>query len=84
MRGELHAAVAVPDFQIRVMILDVCNVSERVYEAHRPVEVLELELPPDRGSFLRQHPARGQLAEQLLGFRVAKGRDAPFAGLAPF
>src|SRR5215469_6415447 len=46
VRRELHAAVVVADLEVRMVILDVGDVRDRVDEAHRPIKILELELAP--------------------------------------
>src|SRR5487761_168982 len=61
VRGELHAAVAVPHLEVRMMVLDVGDMGEGIYEAHGPIEILELELPPQVRPLLRQHPLAGEL-----------------------
>ena len=67
-----------------MMILDVGDMSQRVHEAHGPIEVLELELPANDGGLLREDPAGGQFGEQALRLGRAQGRYTPFAGLAAF
>src|SRR6185437_6219318 len=82
MRGELHAAVVVPHLEVRMMVLDVGDVRERVDEAHRPIEILELELPPQVRPFLRQHPLACELLHELLSLLARVGRHPTCTGLA--
>ena len=77
------AAVVVADLQIRVVVLDVGDVRERVDEAHGAVEVLELESA--RAGVLASAAMRQsgcELGEQRPGLgRVQRG-DAALAGRA--
>src|SRR5581483_674420 len=82
VRGELHAAVVVPHLEVRMMVLDVGNMGERIDEAHSPIEVLELELPPQIRPLLRQHPPLRELLHELLRLLARIRRDPALAGLA--
>src|SRR6185312_1779458 len=82
VRGELHAAVVVPHLEVRMMVLDVGNMGERIDEAHSPIEVLELELPPQIRPLLGEHPLPRELLHELLSLLARIGRDPTLAGLA--
>src|SRR5262249_32370650 len=80
--GEAYAAIVVADLEVRMMVLDVRDVRERVDEAHGAVEVAEPELAPDRASVIAQLPAAGNLREQSLRLARGERRNAALAGLA--
>src|SRR6185295_17658830 len=52
-----HAAVVVADLEIRVVVLDIRDMRERVDETHRAPEIRELELAANRLAVLDQLPA---------------------------
>ncbi len=84
MRRELQPAVTPADLDVRVVILDVRHVCDRIRETHRAVEVLELELAPQDRGLGGQHPPGGQLGQQLLGCATLEGSGAALAGDAAF
>src|SRR5690348_2699526 len=57
---------------------------DRVDEAHRAVEVLELEFAPDEARIIRETPLGGDLPHHVPGLSAGEGRDAAFARLAAF
>src|SRR6185437_2724111 len=82
VRRELHAAIVVAHLEVRMMVLDVGGVRERVDAAHRAVEILELELPPQVGPIVRQDPVAGEMLHEMLRLLARVGRHAAFARLA--
>ncbi len=82
VRRVLHPAIVVADLEIRMMILDVGDMRERIDEAHGPIKILELELPPQIRPFLRQHPVRMQVLHEPLRLLARVRRNPAFTGLA--
>src|SRR5882724_1440200 len=82
VRAVDDAAVAPADFDVGMMVFDVGNVRDRIREAHRPVEILELELAPDRLRIVRERPVRRELCAQLLCLGPRERGHAAFAGHA--
>src|SRR5262252_6006336 len=66
VRGESHVAVVVADLEIRVVILDIRHVRERIDEAHGPIEVAEAELATEGEPILGERPAAGDLRQEPL------------------
>ncbi len=63
------------------MVLDVGHMSERVDEAHRAVEILELEFAPQDRGLLGEDPAGSKVAEQFLRVGLAERRHTAVARL---
>src|ERR1700682_5447617 len=80
--AEGDAAVVVADLEVRVVILDVGDMRQRVHEAHGAVEVPETELAPDGERVFSQYPGAGELRAQLLCLGMRQRRGSAFAGLA--
>src|SRR5260370_42268671 len=81
---EGDAAVVVADFEVRMVVLDVGYMCERVHEAHRAIEVFERELAADGAGILRQSPSGIEVGEQGSGRGVCQRRRAAFTGFALF
>jgi len=63
-----------------MVILDVRDVRKRIDEAHRAVEVLELELAPNRTRVRGELPLRRKLAHERLRGGSGERRNATLAG----
>ena len=58
VRRELHPAIAIAHLEIRVMVLEVRDVRDRIYEAHGAIEILELEFAAGCRANPRSAPSR--------------------------
>src|SRR5580692_2775324 len=82
MRRERDVAVVVADFQIGMMILDVCDMRERVHEAHGAVEISELERALEAPRAGAEFPIRVKLGAQGRRLRLGQRRCPALAGHA--
>src|SRR5207248_2905734 len=80
--GESDAAVVVADLEVRVVVLDVGDVRERVHEAHGAVEVAEGELAADGARALGQRPVARDLREESLRLGAGEWGDPALTGPA--
>jgi hypothetical protein len=68
--------------EVRVMVLDVRDVRDRIHEAHGAVEILELQRPLQALGIAGQRPVGMQLRAQSAGLLRRERRHAALAGCA--
>src|SRR5579871_369932 len=79
VRRVADAAVVVAELEVRVVVLGVGDVRDRVHEAHDPVEVLESVLALEPLAAGIEPPGGVELRERGRGLRRPERRDAALA-----